>query len=1262
MGNLNSIFHDNDCGDFSDEHVSACNNCTDLSGHDLTKCNDNTHCVPVKNLCNGYNSCPDGSDELPSRCDNCSDNSLFRCQYRGVDRCVPSEFICNGNQECDDGSDDFPSLCNGCNDRDLFKCSNGNKCIRKSYLCNGYNNCGDFSDEHVSVCNNCTDLSGHDLTKCNDNTHCVPTDKLCDGYYSCPDRSDDLASKCNNCTDPSLFRCQRDGLDYCLSTDLVCDGTSECDYGSDELPSSCNDCNDTKLFKCSNGKRCIKKSNLCNGDNDCGDYSDEHMSVCNNCTDLSGHDLTKCNDNTHCVPVKNLCNGYSSCPDLSDDLASKCNNCTDPSLFRCQRDGHDICFNTDHVCDGVPHCDDMSDEQPSQCNNCTMPGLFLCRDGIRCIRENQVCDNNSDCVDVSDEAECDHCTKPGYVPCPGNPSHCIPKYNMCDGKPNCPDLSDEEVSNCDGVCGRNGTEQFTCDDQSYCVRLTYLCDGESDCNDGSDEKSHHCDCSSDSMFQCTPNECIRHDMVCSATDLSHHLCNNSADMQPSLCHGKCYLNFPSQTDPLRRPCRDGEKCIPIVNWCDGVMHCANESDESMCAWIRNLSWLTPILLALVNYVLSFLIFLAMTNLCFTMTNPAKAQTSTITIPAMICHAAISNIANMDRGFQELFLHLRIETIIFNENELFLILFLEHLEMMSIHPRKQFLIFQDLSFHLTEHAEVEVEVLFRYIQERLGIDHLSHYLINSISKPSLIDLAIANIKKSTKSVSAKGRIQQKIVQSLKFAMKSFPGYNIMLDIVKDTFFFFLLAEYFTVTDSLDNSPTEYGLLYGIAVCIVMSTVATGLYCYSHRNAIFVFDDTFSMKKILFESLLFILSPLMPLFVHFKLLQLETEKKKNEKKLYGQTIRNYFMQKQTIDTQINKLKYLQVNSKVIEATLEAIPQVIILTCFLSFYNFSFFTPGGKRYTYFFGIARALISNDPTRAFLFIGTMTVSLIGGCSSFLSHTNIMKKGCLNVSRKIVMGLYFLVSLLARLLALVSSLTLPVIMNNDFMQTNLGKDGSQILNRLDTNQEFNLDFMPNLVNVSDQVYTNSIFLLAVYLAHILIVSVHAYMKVPKFRQSTWLDRLIHILTNTFLVLPFRVLHGIDHGEDEPQEWFLVILHFLENIFVVLASHFYYLNQKFFNYEALGLLHLYVLLPVILLNVFSVLVLILYKTKIAPFASVPKISLPPGFLSYKPEVRISSLSSHIGPQDLQLLQFEEDNDQTETAMLMRDISSQGLYLK
>ena len=53
------------------------------------------------------------------------------------------------------------------------------------------------------------------------------------------------------------------------------------------------------------------------------------------------------------------------------------------------------------------------------------------------------------------------------------------------------------------------------------------------------------------------------------------------------------------------------------------------------------------------------------------------------------------------------------------------------------------------------------------------------------------------------------------------------------------------------------------------------------------------------------------------------------------------------------------------------------------------------------------------------------------------------------------------------------------------------------------------------------------------------------------------ERIIHLVSSFWLPLPFLTIRGVDRGEEKAELWFLIVLHSLENAFLLLVSRWAY---------------------------------------------------------------------------------------------------------
>ena len=228
--------------------------------------------------------------------------------------------------------------------------------------------------------------------------------------------------------------------------------------------------------------------------------------------------------------------------------------------------------------------------QESECNT-NMGRYFVCKN-MACVLSKYICDMKVDCLDGSDEHDCDKynikiCGEL-YFTCLS--TECLPLSERCDGKGQCKDNSDEidcvrsifYIKN----LYRNKlilkTKNTTCPvEWSLCEHTEYLCFPTyawciykptitlpSYCPNL--EHLHHCETyECPNMFKCNNTYCIPISLVC----------NEISDCPSNEDEAECE----SYNCPGLLKCRYDDICIHPSEICDGIVQCRlSNDDESMC--------------------------------------------------------------------------------------------------------------------------------------------------------------------------------------------------------------------------------------------------------------------------------------------------------------------------------------------------------------------------------------------------------------------------------------------------------------------------------------------------------------------------------------------------------------------------------------------------------------------------------------------------------------------------------------------------------
>ena len=378
----------------------------------------------------------------------------------------------------------------------------------------------------------------------------------CDREVDCTDASDEIGCECED--DEFTCDCISKGTcligDGCKNKDELVDGFVRCP----ELRilfrnktrmdihrlHNVSECNFMGFPSCDNSTCYHTDFSTC-VDNNC---YDSHVLCTSYCDQDLCRSVFQCSDN-RTIFLSQFCDGIVDCFDGSDELTNqpgfKCDKCILPQ---------------NNLYDGVAHCDNKADLG-------SIKQFFKCFDNRLLILDQQVCDGVGDCYDMSDECLCD-----AYFDTKMCRNKFEDKHFECFGNENRKSRL-SFLNNAAAVFTERSRSGFAaCRTKFNDSILAVPCDDRPECRDFSDE----CQCSNPPLF-CN-------DSCHFYFPMGDRYCNGVEDPAWQYINkSDCPRGFDEMFCPARFKCNaSGKVSIDILNVCDGMSDCDDNSDENNC--------------------------------------------------------------------------------------------------------------------------------------------------------------------------------------------------------------------------------------------------------------------------------------------------------------------------------------------------------------------------------------------------------------------------------------------------------------------------------------------------------------------------------------------------------------------------------------------------------------------------------------------------------------------------------------------------------
>ena len=636
-------------------------------------------------------------------------------------------------------------------------------------------------------------------------------------------------------------------------------------------------------------------------------------------------------------------------------------------------------------------------------------------------------------------------------------------------------------------------------------------------------------------------------------------------------------------------CDSGEGgCIANSLFCDTKEDCSDGSDEKNCGFYVHLNVPFTLEAAVIAMVLLFILHkgikLFLGKRTFSFPEPDPPNPVVLRLPPL---------NDFELDITEYLSFPTFEMTFFNEENSLFLNILDVIQLHNLCPQRRHNLLQGFLSHLKRTYQFpDDDTIFIFLREKFGACSSMRLLLDSRNRPGPFDTWKHTLR-------LRGLHLPTIWIRLHYFWEAGLGIGALLwDFVKDIAFFIVLYNIYW-NGGGEKSPMEASIIRIILVSILTSQLISGFYSFYRRHNWLNVQWKTTWEQFIFQGFLLAISPVLPFLKMLKVSQLRNDLVKLESSFVKQETGL----KETLN-EITRIKGMLVDLEdevtivyVIDACLESIINCSCLLSLLVFYDLNFYTARG-RYKYLDNLAVALLSRgNLSDTFFFVGGIITSTLAASGKFALYLNWCKRAALSPWQKIYFMLFFFLAIFARVWSLVLSIHMSSLNFNNWLQTAEYQDKEERTGQL-SDFGYRLEFLTyrpkQFATLKESMMSNIIIVVVFFTVHLVLNFLLNQFFIPAFKDSSIRDKLVNLLANLFVPLPFCQTY-------ETPLWknmLVTTIHGLENLLLFYICLLAYPDEEV---TTIKVNWLYLVLPMVTFNMMGLLLLVLYNRVLSSWA-------------------------------------------------------------